>query len=564
STWSQSITVSERVDGYLTASGVTLSLYIHSGSASGPVLSGVLVTGTDGAGQAFNQTTGSAGYVTITGAPGTWYFTASEAGYATSTWSQSITVSERVDAYLTGLGVALTLYIHSGSASGPVLSGALVTGTDGAGQAFSQTTGSGGYVTITGAPGTWQLTASDAGYTTRTWSQSITVTERVDGYLTTSPLTLTLYVRSGSASGPVLSGALVTGSDGAGQSFSQTTGGAGYVTITGTPGTWQFTASKAGYSLKSWSQSITATETLNVYLTATVVPVTLTLNVHSGSASGPLLSGVLVTGSDGAGQSFNQTTGAGGYVTITGARGTWQFTASKAGYNANSWNQSMTATETLNAYLTATVVQAPVFSPPAGYFSAAVTVRASTATSGAIIRYTENGSDPTSSSPLFPSSGLTLTSTTTLNARAFKTGMADSAVTTGTYTINIAQVAPPTFSPSPGNYNNVQNVTISTTTSGATIRYTINGTDPTTSSSLYTRPVNISSTTTLRARAFKTSMTESLVTTGTYTIQLPSIVLLLHGMNSDPDTWTDFIDDHNYFPGYVPPEEGTVPTAPII
>ena len=46
------------------------------------------------------------------------------------------------------------------------------------------------------------------------------------------------------------------------------------MTIVGNPGTWQFTASKAGYSAKSWSQSITATETLNVYLTATVVPFT--------------------------------------------------------------------------------------------------------------------------------------------------------------------------------------------------------------------------------------------------------------------------------------------------
>src|SRR5208282_732167 len=339
STWSQSITVSERVDGYLTTSGVTLSLYIHSGSASGPVLSGALVTGTDGAGQAFSQTTGSAGSVTITGTPGAWHFTASEAGYTTSTWSQSITVSERVDAYLTGLPVALTLYIHSGSASGPVLSGALVTGTDGAGQAFSQTTGSAGSVTITGTPGTWHFTASEAGYTTSTWSQSITVSERVDGYLTASGVTLSLYIHSGSASGPVLSGVLVTGTDGAGQAFSQTTGSAGYVTITGGPGTWQFTASEAGYNTATWSQSITVSERLDGYLTASGV--TLTLYVHSGSASGPVLSGALVTGTDGAGQAFSQTTGGAGYVTITGTPGTWQFTASKAGYRLKSWSQSI-------------------------------------------------------------------------------------------------------------------------------------------------------------------------------------------------------------------------------
>ena len=298
--------------------------------------------------------------MTITGTAGTWQFTASKAGYNANSWNQSITATETLDAYLTTtvVPVTLTLNVHSGSANGPLLSGVLVTGSDGAGQSFNQTTGAGGSVTITGTAGTWQFTASKAGYNANSWNQSITATETLDAYLTTTvvPVTLTLNVHSGSANGPLLSGVLVTGSDGAGQSFNQTTGSGGSVTITGTAGTWQFTASKAGYSANNWNQSITATETLNAYLTTTVVPVTLTLNVHSGSASGPLLSGVLVTGSDGAGQSFNQTTGSGGSVTITGTAGTWQFTASKAGYSANSWNQSITATETLNAYLTTTVV----------------------------------------------------------------------------------------------------------------------------------------------------------------------------------------------------------------
>ena len=213
-------------------------------------------------------------------------------------------------------------------------------------------------MTITGTAGTWQFTASKAGYSANSWNQSITATETLNAYLTATvvPVTLTLNVHSGSASGPLLSGVLVTGSDGGGQSFNQTTGSGGSVTITGTAGTWQFTASKAGYNAKSWNQSITGTETLNAYLTTTGVPVTLTLNVHSGTAGGPLLAGVLVTGSDGADQSFRQTTGPGGSVTITGARGTWQFAASKAGYSTKSWSQIITATETLNVYLTTTVV----------------------------------------------------------------------------------------------------------------------------------------------------------------------------------------------------------------
>lgn len=85
-------------------------------------------------------------------------------------------------------------------------------------------------------------------------------------YFQTPPLTLTLYVHEGSASGPVLVGARVTGNDAGGASFDQTTNSSGYVQITGAPGTWSFTASKSGYQTNSWSQSITETCTRHAYL----------------------------------------------------------------------------------------------------------------------------------------------------------------------------------------------------------------------------------------------------------------------------------------------------------
>ncbi len=343
---------------------VTLTLYVHSGSAGGPLLSGALVTGSDGAGKTFSQTTGAGGYVTITGTAGTWQFTASKAGYNANSWNQSITATGQKDAFLSQSGVTLTLYVHDGSATGPLLSGVRVTGTDGAGQAFDQTTGTGGFVTITGPAGTWQFNASKAGYSANSWNQSITATGQKDAFLSQSGVTLTLYVHDGSATGPLLSGVRVTGTDGAGQAFDQTTGTGGFVTITGAPGTWQFNASKAGYNGNSWNQSITATGQKDAFLTRSGV--TLTLYVHDGSATGPLLSGVRVTGTDGAGQAFDQTTGTGGFVTITGAAGTWQLNASKAGYNGNSWNQSITATGQKDAFLSQSGVTLTVTSPAGG------------------------------------------------------------------------------------------------------------------------------------------------------------------------------------------------------
>jgi uncharacterized repeat protein (TIGR02543 family) len=64
-------------------------------------------------------------------------------------------------------------------------------------------------------------------------------------------------------------------------------------------------------------------------------------------------------------------------------------------------------------------------------------------------------------------------------------------------------VATPTFTPPAGTYTSPQNVTISTTTPGATIRYTTDGSIPSpTVGTLYTVPVTISTTTTLKAIAY--------------------------------------------------------------
>ena len=51
----------------------------------------------------------------------------------------------------------------------------------------------------------------------------------------------------------------------------------------------------------------------------------------------------------------------------------------------------------------------------------------------------------------------------------------------------------PSFNPAAGAYGPAQSVTISTTTGGATIRYTTNGTTPSeTDGTVYSSPVNIS------------------------------------------------------------------------
>jgi hypothetical protein len=91
----------------------------------------------------------------------------------------------------------------------------------------------------------------------------------------------------------------------------------------------------------------------------------------------------------------------------------------------------------------------------------------------------------------------------------------------GTVTRNFAlqaTVAVPAFSPAPGTYATPQNVTITCSTTGANIRYTTDGSDPSEASPVYGDPLGISVTTKIRARAYKTGWLPSGTAVGSYII----------------------------------------------
>ena len=98
-------------------------------------------------------------------------------------------------------------------------------------------------------------------------------------------------------------------------------------------------------------------------------------------------------------------------------------------------NDSATASATYTINGTVETVAAPVFSPAGGTYAAAQSVTLSSATAGAAIRYTTNGSEPTASSAQY-TGAINVAATTTIKAKAFKSGMNDSATTSATYTIN--------------------------------------------------------------------------------------------------------------------------------
>jgi len=79
-------------------------------------------------------------------------------------------------------------------------------------------------------------------------------------------------------------------------------------------------------------------------------------------------------------------------------------------------------------------------------------------------------------------------------------------------------VSNPQFSPSPGTYQSAQNVVIYTSTPGAEIRYTVNGSNPNSGSTLYSTPIEITDTTTIKAIGIKSGLTDSSIVTSVYTI----------------------------------------------
>lgn len=78
-------------------------------------------------------------------------------------------------------------------------------------------------------------------------------------------------------------------------------------------------------------------------------------------------------------------------------------------------------------------------------------------------------------------------------------------------------VATPKFSLEEGYYSEEQTLEITTETEGASIYYTLDGTTPTNESTLYTEPIKLTETVTVKAIAMKDGMSNSTMTSATYT-----------------------------------------------
>ncbi len=163
------------------------------------------------------------------------------------------------------------------------------------------------------------------------------------------------------------------------------------------------------------------------------------------------------------------------------------------------------------------VAATPVISPDGGTFASTQSVTISSATSAAAIYYTLDGTTPTAASTQY-TAPISISTDTTVNAIASAPGYIQSSVSTATFNFS-NQVPPIGFAPAAGTYLNAQAVTLSDTDANAKIYYTTDGSTPSSSSNLYSAPIPVGVSETVKAIAVDPALNNSNVSTAAYVIQ---------------------------------------------
>jgi hypothetical protein len=159
----------------------------------------------------------------------------------------------------------------------------------------------------------------------------------------------------------------------------------------------------------------------------------------------------------------------------------------------------------------------PKFSPAPGAYTSAQSVTIADTTAGATIHYTTNGTAPTQNSPPY-TGAITVASTEQIRAIAVAPGYTKSTVASAKYTIE-PRAAAPTFSPRAGTYSGSVSVSIGDTTPGATIHFTTDGSNPTTTSAVYPgTPIRVTTTGQIKAIVVAVGFIQSPIAASKYTI----------------------------------------------
>jgi hypothetical protein len=161
----------------------------------------------------------------------------------------------------------------------------------------------------------------------------------------------------------------------------------------------------------------------------------------------------------------------------------------------------------------------PVFSPVGGTYATAQSVTVTDALTASTIYYTTDGSTPTTSSPSYSGTPILVSGNETLTAYATAPGYTASGDTSAVYVVG--QVVPtPTITTAVGSTPIPVTVTIADSQPNVAIYYTLDGSTPTNTSSLYFQPFAVSHTVTVNAIAIQTGYVNSPMATDPITLNI--------------------------------------------
>jgi hypothetical protein len=104
--------------------------------------------------------------------------------------------------------------------------------------------------------------------------------------------------------------------------------------------------------------------------------------------------------------------------------------------------------------------------------------------------------------------------------------------------VSLPTVATPTVSPNGGSYTGSVSVTLQTSTAGASIYYTTNGSTPTQSSTLYTGAMTLTNSAVVKAKAFKSGYNPSGEASASFTIvSAPTLAVTWQDNSSNEDNF---------------------------
>ena len=151
---------------------------------------------------------------------------------------------------------------------------------------------------------------------------------------------------------------------------------------------------------------------------------------------------------------------------------------------------------------------------------------------GAIIYYTTDGSTPNSGSLVY-GGPLVISTNETITAIASPDGYLQSAPASATF-VSTSTTANPIFSLTGGTYAGAQTLTITDSSKGSIIHYTLNGSTPTTASAVYSKPLSVPLSETVKAIAIAPNLLSSSVVSATYTIQQVYTIGFSQGFSHHP------------------------------